>query len=118
MVSFPPPPEEEAFHWTLILPTFPDHDLETQGAGESLSLIMATEPGVKPKPRASSPTNPRWKETIMDLLVKFSYDEAGASAVEYALLLAFIAVTIAASVMTFGNAVRDSFANSTTKIFG
>ena len=38
----------------------------------------------------------------MDLLVKFSCDEAGASAVEYAFLLAFIAVAIAASVMTFG----------------
>jgi Flp pilus assembly pilin Flp len=83
-----------------------------------LSLIMATEPGVKPKPRASSPTNPRGKETIMDLLVKFSCDEAGASAVEYAFLLAFIAVAIAASVMTFGNAIKDSFVNSTTKMFG
>ena len=83
-----------------------------------MSLIMATELGVKPKPRASSPTNPRWKETIINLLVKFSCDEAGAFAVEYAFLLAFIAVAIAASVMTFGNAVRDSFANSTTKMFG
>jgi len=83
-----------------------------------LSLIMTTEPGVKPKPRASSPTNPRGKETIMDLLVKFSCDEAGASAVEYAFLLAFIAVAIAASVITFGKAVADSFVNSTTKMFG
>jgi Flp pilus assembly pilin Flp len=54
----------------------------------------------------------------MDLLANFSSDEAGASAVEYAFLLAFIAIAIAASVMTFGNAVRDSFANSTTKMFG
>jgi Flp pilus assembly pilin Flp len=54
----------------------------------------------------------------MDLLVKFSCDEAGASAVEYAFLLAFIAVAIAASVMTFGNAIKDSFVNSTTKMFG
>ena len=34
----------------------------------------------------------------MDLILKFSADEAGASAVEYALLMAFIAVAIAASV--------------------
>jgi Flp pilus assembly pilin Flp len=54
----------------------------------------------------------------MDMLVKFSCDEAGTSAVEYAFLLAFIAVAIAASVMTFGHAVRDSFVSSTTKIFG
>ena len=54
----------------------------------------------------------------MDLLVKFSCDEAGASAVEYAFLLAFIAVAIAASLMTFGSAVKDSFVNSTSKMFG
>jgi Flp pilus assembly pilin Flp len=54
----------------------------------------------------------------MDLLVKFSCDEAGASAVEYAFLLAFIAVAIAASVMTFGIAVKESFISSTTKMFG
>ena len=53
----------------------------------------------------------------MDLLVKFSCDEAGASAVEYAFLLAFIAIAIAASVMAFGNAVRDSFSNSGSKLF-
>jgi Flp pilus assembly pilin Flp len=117
MVPFPLHQKKRPCHWTLLLPTFPENDLETQGAGESLSLIMATEPGVKPKLRASSPTNPRLKETFMDLLVKFSCDEAGASAVEYAFLLAFIAVTIAASVMTFGNAVRDSFSNSSGKLF-
>jgi len=79
---------------------------------------MATEPGVKPKPRGGSPTNPCGKETIMDLLVKFSCDEVGASAVEYAFLVTFIAVAIVASVTIFGQAVRDSFQNSTTKIFG
>jgi Flp pilus assembly pilin Flp len=54
----------------------------------------------------------------MDLLVKFSCDEAGASAVEYAFLLAFIALAIVGSVTTFGNAIRDSFAHSTTLMFG
>jgi len=54
----------------------------------------------------------------MDLLVKFSCDEVGASAVEYAFLVTFIAVAIVASVTIFGQAVRDSFQNSTTKIFG
>ena len=47
--------------------------LETQGAGESLSLIMTTEPGVKPKPRAISRLTLCGKETIMDLIVKFSW---------------------------------------------
>lgn len=54
----------------------------------------------------------------MDLIIKFICDEAGASAVEYALLMAFIAVVIAAGVTTFGAAVRDSFLSSTTQMFG
>jgi Flp pilus assembly pilin Flp len=45
----------------------------------------------------------------MDLILKFSADEAGAPAAEYALLLAFIAVVIAASVQTFGAAVANLF---------
>ncbi|MDO9532844.1 MAG: Flp family type IVb pilin [Deltaproteobacteria bacterium] len=45
----------------------------------------------------------------MDLIMKFTCDEAGASAVEYALLMAFIAVVIATSVSTFGLAVRGLF---------
>lgn len=45
----------------------------------------------------------------MDPILKFSADEAGASAVEYALLMAFIAVAIAASVQTFGTAVANLF---------
>ena len=54
----------------------------------------------------------------MDLILKFTFDESGAPAVEYALLLAFIAVAIAASVSTFGAAVKVSFENSASKMFG
>ncbi len=45
----------------------------------------------------------------MDLILKFSADEAGAPAVEYALLLAFIAVAIAAGVRSFGAAVANLY---------
>jgi len=45
----------------------------------------------------------------MDLIMKFTCDEAGASAVEYAFLLAFIAVLIVASVQSFGAAVANLF---------
>jgi Flp pilus assembly pilin Flp len=45
----------------------------------------------------------------MDLILKFSADEAGSPAVEYALLLTCIAVLIAASVSTFGGAVANLF---------
>ena len=79
---------------------------------------MVIEPGVKSKPRKTSRLTPWWEETIKDLIIKFTCDEAGASAVEYALLMAFIAVVIAAGVTTFGAAVRDSFLSSTTQMFG
>ena len=52
---------------------------------------------------------PCGEETVMDLILKFSCDEAGASAVEYAFLLTFIAVAIAASVRAFGTAVANLF---------
>ena len=45
----------------------------------------------------------------MDLILKFSADEAGASAVEYALLLAFIAVAIVTTVTAFGATVAKLF---------
>jgi Flp pilus assembly pilin Flp len=54
----------------------------------------------------------------MDLILKFSADEAGAPAVEYALLLAFIAVAIAGSVLTFGTAVRGLFDNAAVRFPG
>jgi len=55
---------------------------------------------------------------MMDLIIKFTCDEAGAAAVEYAFLMTFIALAIAASVTTFGIAVKNSFVNSTLKLFG
>jgi Flp pilus assembly pilin Flp len=54
----------------------------------------------------------------MDLILKFACDEAGASAVEYALLMALIALAIFTSVSSFGIAIRDSFTNSKTVMFG
>jgi Flp pilus assembly pilin Flp len=54
----------------------------------------------------------------MDLIMKFTCDEAGASAVEYALLLAFIVVAIAASVSIFGIAVKGLFDNAVVKFPG
>jgi Flp pilus assembly pilin Flp len=45
----------------------------------------------------------------MDLIMQFTFDEAGAPAVEYALLLAFIAVAIAASIQTLGTKVNQLY---------
>lgn len=45
----------------------------------------------------------------MDLIVKFSCDESGATSVEYAFLLALIAIGIISGVQAFGAAVRGLF---------
>jgi pilus assembly protein Flp/PilA len=79
---------------------------------------MATESKGKVKPDKTTRLTPRGEETIMDLFIRFICDEGGASAVEYALLLSFIALAIITSVTTFGQAIRDSFINSTTAMFG
>jgi Flp pilus assembly pilin Flp len=42
----------------------------------------------------------------MDLILKFSADEAGASAVEYSLVVTFIALAIAGTVLTLGVKVQ------------
>jgi Flp pilus assembly pilin Flp len=68
---------------------------------------MAIEPGVKLHPLEASRLSSCGEETTMDLILKFSLDEAGAPAVEYAFLLAFLAVAIAASVQSFGLAVAN-----------
>ena len=44
----------------------------------------------------------------MDLIMKVTFDEAGASAVDYAFLISFIALAIV---------LRDSFLNSAAKMF-
>lgn len=54
----------------------------------------------------------------MDLIAKFSWDETGASAVEYALLLAFIALTIITSLTALGTAVKGLFDNGVAKLPG
>ena len=74
-----------------------------------MNLFMAIEPGAQPKPPENSRLTPCGEETVMDLILKFSSDEAGASAVEYALLLALIAMVIVTSVSAFGIVVRGLF---------
>jgi Flp pilus assembly pilin Flp len=79
---------------------------------------MATELEIKPKPQKSSGLTPYGKEAIMAVLMEFVYDEDGASAVEYALLLSLIALTIISSITVFGQAISNSFVTSTMQMFG
>jgi Flp pilus assembly pilin Flp len=70
---------------------------------------MNTEAKDRANPPPSGLTIFGGKETLMDQIIRFAWDESGAPAVEYALLLMFIAVAIAASVTALGNAVRGLF---------
>ena len=70
-----------------------------------MRLSLPIEPGAQQKAIATSRATPRGEETVMNLIMKFIFEETGATSVEYALLTAFIAVTIAAGVRAFGQKV-------------
>jgi Flp pilus assembly pilin Flp len=48
----------------------------------------------------------------MEWILEFHWDESGASAVEYALLLVGIALTVAGSVAIFGSAINGLFVSA------
>jgi len=52
----------------------------------------------------------------MKALKKFMQDESGASAVEYGLLVALIAVVIIAAVSTLGKTISNSFTSTSSAI--
>jgi pilus assembly protein Flp/PilA len=55
---------------------------------------------------------------MIDLIKAFIRDEKGASAVEYALLVAGIAVAIMGAVFALGGSIQGQFTNVGTKIGG
>jgi pilus assembly protein Flp/PilA len=52
----------------------------------------------------------------MSLFVNFLKDESGASAAEYALILAIVGLGIVAAVGSLKNAIADAITNTATKI--
>jgi Flp pilus assembly pilin Flp len=70
---------------------------------------MASQTKVKAKPPPTSRLICWGKETRMDRIIRFSWDESGAPAVEYALLLMCLAVGILVAVQAFGTAVQGLF---------
>jgi Flp pilus assembly pilin Flp len=79
-----------------------------------MRLTMAAQAKIKAKLRQANSLTSSEEETIMDLFIRFTCDEAGASAVEYAFLVTFIAVAIAASVLSLGNAIKGAFETVST----
>jgi pilus assembly protein Flp/PilA len=79
---------------------------------------MAIEPGVKPKPRETNRLTPCGKETMMDLIIKFICDEVGAPALEYALLLALLAIGLLSAITTIGNSLTGIFTRVSGNLTG
>jgi pilus assembly protein Flp/PilA len=79
---------------------------------------MATESKGKARPRKTARLTPGGEENIMDLLIRFIFDEAGATAVEYALILSFIALAVAGGMNALGQALKGSYESSSTAMFG
>jgi pilus assembly protein Flp/PilA len=46
----------------------------------------------------------------MDLILKFAYDEAGAPALEYALILALLGIGLISGITALGNTLSNVFA--------
>jgi pilus assembly protein Flp/PilA len=53
---------------------------------------------------------------MKDFLLRFATDESGATAVEYGLIVAFIAVAIVVGAGTLGKNLNNVFNNLSTKI--
>ena len=70
---------------------------------------MAIEPVAQPQAPEYSRLTPCGEETPMNLIIQFTCDEAGASAVEYGLMLALITLAIIGSVTIFGGFVKGLF---------
>ncbi len=55
---------------------------------------------------------------VQKLSQKFVREESGADMVEYALVLALVAIVASVALKTLGNAVQDAFTNIQTQITG
>ncbi len=55
---------------------------------------------------------------VQKLFQKFVREESGADMVEYALVLALVAIVASVALKTLGNAVQDAFTNIQTQITG
>lgn len=58
------------------------------------------------------------KELVMNLLKKFAADESGATAIEYGLIAALIAVVIIGAVSMIGPQLQEAFCDISTGLAG
>jgi pilus assembly protein Flp/PilA len=58
------------------------------------------------------------KEPVMNIVARFANDESGATAIEYGLIAALIAVGIIAAATTLGGSLSSLFGRISTKLNG
>jgi pilus assembly protein Flp/PilA len=56
------------------------------------------------------------KRSLLAAVARFTRDESGATAIEYAIIASGIAVAVAASVVTLGSNVNTLFTNVSTSL--
>ena len=57
-----------------------------------------------------------WTRPMRDLCIRFAKDDSGATAIEYGLIAAMIAVAISAAVKTVGSNVKTIFTSVSTAL--
>ncbi len=67
-------------------------------------------------PLSRAPSEALWSKRVMRTLSRFIRDESGATAIEYGLLAAGIAVAIIATVQGLGTALTDTFKSVSTAL--
>jgi Flp pilus assembly pilin Flp len=72
---------------------------------------MATDPESRIRLRETIRITPCGEETSMDLILKFAYDDAGAPALEYALILALLGVGLISGISALGGTLSNVFAS-------
>jgi len=108
--------------------------LDTGIGLHTLPLLVAKAPEQGPKPREVRPTqrvplgfgsaftarlssiNPKGEDMIKALLSKFWNEEDGAAAIEYGLLAALIAVTVAGGINLVGDELVTTFGKVVTAL--
>jgi pilus assembly protein Flp/PilA len=76
---------------------------------------MITEPKGKPKQQRS---NSVARRPIMDLIMKFAWDEGGTAALEYSLVMTLIGIFLISSISFLGSNLIGVFTSMTTKLGG
>jgi pilus assembly protein Flp/PilA len=57
-----------------------------------------------------------WTRSVQDLLVRFARDDSGATAIEYGLIAAMIAVAISATVKSVGANLKTTLTSLATSV--